>query len=106
MAFSIRELAARAQLSTAPALTEILDKAKDLNPSLADLDDESKAELQYWFGRYYAQANTQLRNLRDTITQPVKVLALDLVLLSKAEELKAKGITISFSAFLQQKSAK
>lgn len=102
--FSIRELAARAQISSAPALTEVLAKAKDLNPDLLMLDSESQSELKYWFERYHAQAETQLRNLRDTITQPVKVLALDLVLLDKADKLKTMGITISFSKFMSPKS--
>ena len=100
--FSLRELAARAQISTAPALTEVLGKAKDLNPDLLLLDSESQAELKYWFERYHAQAETQLRNLKDTITQPVKVLALDLVLLDKADKLKKLGITINFSKFLSK----
>jgi len=96
--FSIAELARKTGYRTAPQLTEAFALAKDKNPSLdlENLDAQSKADLDYWFNRYFANANNQLGNLRKTVTQPTKDLALDLVLLVKAEELKKMGITIDF----------
>ena len=82
---TLMELAMGANLKFAPSIEDAFPLVKAMNPDmdLTALDSESLQALQSWFNKYWGIQVTQVSNLRQTITSPVKHLALDLVVLTK-----------------------
>lgn len=66
-------------------LEDALKKADELSPSLrlSELDAEDKSFLDHWFNRYVKLSDSQVANLRKTISRDEKHLALDLAALMR-----------------------
>jgi hypothetical protein len=97
---SLAQLAAGVKPTFAPDITLAFKKASEMNPKLTleKLDAEDKAVLSHWFNRYYGIHVTQVANLRETITNPSKHLALDLVALMKDDVKERAGLSSWFPA--------
>jgi len=98
MSISLSQMAQGANVKTAPEMFEAFPLATKLNPSLKleELNPEDRAALSHWFKRYYGIQITQVSNLRRTINQPHKHLALDLVALVKPEVKDHAGLSYWF----------
>jgi hypothetical protein len=99
MAITISQLVRDVKPSFTPEVTEAFSKAKDANPKLVleELAPEDKAVLSAWYAKYYGIHVTQVANLRSTISNPTKHLALDLVALMRPEVKDRAGLSKWFS---------
>lgn len=95
---TLSQMAAKAGIQFAPEAVTLFSKAKEMNPTLDlnSLPTEEKAILSSWFKRYYGIQVTQVANLRKTINNPMKHLALDLVALENPEVLERAGLSAWF----------
>jgi hypothetical protein len=95
---TLAQLGRKVNAQFTPDITDAFLKAAERNPSLnlTDLVPEERQALAYWFSRYYGIQVTQVANLRATINQPVKHLALDLVALMKSEVEERAGLSAWF----------
>lgn len=98
MTISLSQLARGANVKSAPEMSDAFDAALQANPKLdlANLSPVDKAVLNGWFNRYYGISITQVANLRSTINQPHKHLALDLVAFLKPEVRERAGLSFWF----------
>lgn len=94
---TLAELGRKLNVNSAPDITQAFLAAKKKGLDLTNLSAEDKMQLTYWYNRYYGIQVTQMSNLRNTLTQNVKHLALDLVALVKPEVLEAAGLSVWFS---------
>jgi hypothetical protein len=97
---SLAQLAGEVKPQFAPDITLAFKAASELNPKLVleRLDAEDKAVLTSWFAKYYGVHVTQVANLRSTISNPTKHLALDLVALLKSDVKERAGLSEWFPA--------
>jgi hypothetical protein len=95
---TLSQIARGANIVFAPTAAEAFHLAQQANPALKleELTPEDKAVLNSWFQRYYGIQITQVSNLRATINNPTKHLALDLVALMKPEVQDRAGLSTWF----------
>ena len=99
MAITLSQLVRDVKPAFTPDVSSAFQSAKDANPklNLEDLAPEDKAVLASCFARYYGIQVTQVANLRNTISNPTKHLALDLVALMRPEVLERAGLSKWFT---------
>lgn len=93
---TLAQLGQQRNVKFAPDITEAFAAAAKAGLDLGNLSPEDKSHLTYWFNRYYGIQVTQVANLRATINQTVKHLALDLVGLMKPEVQERAGLSVWF----------
>lgn len=99
MAITLSQLVQEVKPSFTPEITEAFNAAEGVNPKLRlkELTSQDREILAYWFSRYYGVHITQMSNLRGTIKDHTKHLALDLVALTRPEVKEVTGLSKWFS---------
>ena len=97
---SLQSLARENGITFSLSISSAIEAAAKLNPTLKldEVSSEDMAELTARFQQYCNIQVTQVANLRSTIGNPVKHLALDLVAILKGgETLEAAGLSQWFA---------